>query len=332
AFEFAGADRYDAARCKRVLEEGDRATPTQLKVKKRKFMHAPAGETEPEHHVMEQEVTVPPPPQQVPVQPQVSPGSSGTQLPHSLIEDGPSEPDHHLSSCDSDETDDDSGIEVVSGQFIQSQPRDPVTALELTQESDKEILDSAQRPAVSTAPPESPSASHFIPCSPPPRVVSPVVSPFRLPSSQNQCSGSEPTEVLSAPDHLLSSCDSDETDDDSDIDVVTVQFEQSQPSPDPVTVVYLTQGSDEEILDSAQHPAVSTAPPESPAASHFIPCSPPPRVVPPVVSPFRLPSSQYQYSGSEPAEVPSAPDHLLSSCDSDETDDDSDIDVVYCPI
>ncbi|KAJ9575305.1 hypothetical protein L9F63_025744, partial [Diploptera punctata] len=323
----AGADRYDAARCKRVLEEGDRATPTQLKVKKRKFMHAPAGETEPEHHVMEQEVTVPPPPQQVPVQPQVSPASSGTQLPHNLIEDGPSAPDHLLSSCDSDETDDDSDIDVVTVQFEQSQPRDPVTVVYLTQGSDEEILDSAQHPAVSTAPPESPAASHFIPCSPPPRVVPPVVSPFRLPSSQYQYSGSEPAEVPSAPDHLLSSCDSDETDDDSDIDVVTVQFEQSQPR-DPVTVVYLTQGSDEEILDSAQHPPVSTAPPESPAASHFIPCSPPPRVVPPVVSPFRLPSSQYQYGGSEPAEVPSAPDHLLSSCDSDETDDDSDIDIV----
>ncbi|KAJ9591027.1 hypothetical protein L9F63_027766, partial [Diploptera punctata] len=30
----AGADRYDTARRKRVLEEGDRATPTELKVKK----------------------------------------------------------------------------------------------------------------------------------------------------------------------------------------------------------------------------------------------------------------------------------------------------------
>ncbi|KAJ9578039.1 hypothetical protein L9F63_025099, partial [Diploptera punctata] len=116
--------------------------------------------------------------------------SSGTQLPHSLIEDGPSDPDHLLSSSNSD-----SGIEVVSGQFIQSQSRVPVTAVELTQETDEEILDSAQRPAVSTAPPESPSSSHFIPCSPPPRVVPPLVSP----SSQNQCSGSEPTEVPSTP-------------------------------------------------------------------------------------------------------------------------------------
>ncbi|KAJ9598734.1 hypothetical protein L9F63_026731, partial [Diploptera punctata] len=107
-----------------------------------------------------------------------------------------------------------------------------------------------------------------------------------------QYSGSEPAEVPSTPDHLLSSSNNDETDDDSDIDVVTVQFEQSQPR-HPATVVYLTQESDEEILDSSQHPAVSTAPPESPAASHFIPCSPPPQVVPPVVIPFRLPSSQY---------------------------------------
>ncbi|KAJ9582142.1 hypothetical protein L9F63_003519 [Diploptera punctata] len=365
----AGADRYDTARRKRVLEEGDRAMPVQLKVKKgnhsrtsegascsfteipelehprtfyhpelkrprsccppvsvgplpikkRKFIYAPAGETKPGHHVVEQEVTVPPPPQQVPVQPQVFPGSSGTQLPHNLIEDGPSAPDHLLLRSDSDETEDDSDIDVVTVQFEQSQPRHPVTVVDLTQESGEEILDAAQHPAVSTAPPESPAASHFIPCSPPPRVVPSLVSP----SSQYQYSGSEPAEVPSAPDHLLSSCDSDETYDGSDIEVVTVQFEQSQPR-DPVTVVYLTQESDEEILDAAQHPAVSTAPPESPAASYFIPCSPPPRVVPSLVSL----SSQYQYSGSEPAEVPSAPDHLLSSCDSDETDDDSDIEVV----
>ncbi|KAJ9582747.1 hypothetical protein L9F63_022911, partial [Diploptera punctata] len=162
----AGADRYDTARRKRVLEQGDRATPAELKVKKgnhsrtsegascsftetpevehprtfyhpelkrprtccppvnvgplpikkRKFMHAPAGETEPGHHVVEQEVTVPPPPQQVPVQPQVFPASI-----------------------------------------------------------------------------------HFIPCSPPPRVVPSLVSPFRLPSSQYQCSGSVPAEVPCTP-------------------------------------------------------------------------------------------------------------------------------------
>ncbi|KAJ9576598.1 hypothetical protein L9F63_025506, partial [Diploptera punctata] len=306
----ASADRYDTARRKRVLEEGDRGTSVELKVKKgnhsrtsegascssteipelehprtfyhpelkrprtccppvyvgplpikkRKFMHAPAGETEPEHHVVEQEVTVPPPPQQVPVQPQVFPASSGTQLPHNLIEDGPSAPDHLLLSSDSNETEDDSDIDVVTVQFEQSQPRDPVTVVYLTQESDEEILDSAQHPAVSTAPPESPAASHFIPCSPPPRVVPSLVSPLRLPSSQYQYSGSEPAEVPSAPDHLLSSCDSDETDDDSDIDVVTVQFEQSQ-TRHPVTVVYLTQESDEEFWTQAQHPAVSTAPP-----------------------------------------------------------------------
>ncbi|KAJ9591071.1 hypothetical protein L9F63_027721, partial [Diploptera punctata] len=110
----------------------------------------------------------------------------------------------------------------------------------------------------------------------------------------------------------------DETDDDFELDVVTVQL--SNHSPDtPAMVVYLTQESDEEILDSAQHPAVSTAPPESPAASHFIPCSRPPQVVPPVVIPFRLPS-QYQYSGSEPAEVPCIPppttDHDYNSTQS----------------
>ncbi|KAJ9581214.1 hypothetical protein L9F63_023610, partial [Diploptera punctata] len=218
----AGADRYDAARRKRVLEEGDRATPAELKVKKgnhsrtsegascsftetpelerprtcrppagarknvaplpikkRKFMHAPAGETEPEHHVVEQEVTVPPPPQQVPVQPQVSPGPSGTQLPHSLIEDrvSTSEP-----SSDSDETE-------------QSQPRDPVTVVDLTQESDNEILDSVQCPAVPTAPPVFPTASRLIPYNPLPQVVPPLVSPSR----QNQCSSSEPAQVPSAP-------------------------------------------------------------------------------------------------------------------------------------
>ncbi|KAJ9578873.1 hypothetical protein L9F63_004887, partial [Diploptera punctata] len=32
--------------------------------------------------------------------------------------------------------------------------------------------------------------------------------------------------------------------------------------------------------------------------SRFIPCSPPPRIVPPLASPFRLPSSQYQCSGN----------------------------------
>ncbi|KAJ9578093.1 hypothetical protein L9F63_025045, partial [Diploptera punctata] len=179
----------------------------------------------------------------------------------------------------------------------------------------EEFLDSMQHPAVSTAPPESPAASHFIPCSPPSRVVSPLVSP----SSQYQYSGSERAEVPSAPDHLLSSSDSDETDDDSGIEVVSGQFIQSQPR-DPVTVVYLTQESDEEILDAAQHPAVSTEPPESLADSHFIPCSPPPRVVPPLVSPFRLPSSQYQCTGSEPAEFPSAPqptaDHRYNSTQS----------------
>ncbi|KAJ9578094.1 hypothetical protein L9F63_025046 [Diploptera punctata] len=264
----AGADRYDTARRKRVLEEGDRGTPVELKtkkgnhsrsskvascsftkspdlkrprtccppagarknvallpIKKRKFMHAPAGETEPEHHFVEQEVTVPPPPQQVPVQPQVFPGSSGTQQPHNLIEDGPSAPDHLLLRSDSDETEDDSDIDVVTVQFEQSQPRHPVTVVDLTQESDEEILDAAQHPAVSTAPPESPAASHFIPCSPPPQVVPPLVSP----SSQNQYSGSEPAEVPSTPDHLLLSSNSDETDDDSDIDVVTIQFEQSRP-------------------------------------------------------------------------------------------------------
>ncbi|KAJ9596259.1 hypothetical protein L9F63_027118, partial [Diploptera punctata] len=217
----AGADRYETARRKRVLEEGDRATCSELKVKKgnhsrtsegascsftetpelerprtcrppagarknvgplpikkRKFMHAPAGETEPEHHIVEQEVTVPPPPQQVPVQPQVFPGPSGTQLPHSLIEDrvGTSEP-----SSDSDETE-------------QSQARDPVMVVDLTQESDNEILDSVQRPAVSTAPAASPTASHLIPYSPLPQVVPPLVSPSR----QNQCSSSEPAQVPSA--------------------------------------------------------------------------------------------------------------------------------------
>ncbi|KAJ9581212.1 hypothetical protein L9F63_023608 [Diploptera punctata] len=271
----AGADRYETARRKRVLEEGDRASTTELKtkkgnhsrtsegascsftktpelehprtfyhpelkrprtccppvnvgplpIKKRKFMHAPAGETEPGHHVVEQEVTVPPPPQQVPVQPQVFPASSGTQLPHNLIEDGPSAPDHLLLSSDSNETEDDSDIDVVTVQFEQSQPRDPVTVVYLTQELDEEILDSAQHPAVSTAPPESPAASHFIPCSPPPQVVPPVVSP----SSQYQYSGSEPAEVPSTPDHLLLRSDSDETDDDSDIDVVTVQLSNHSP-------------------------------------------------------------------------------------------------------
>ncbi|KAJ9598735.1 hypothetical protein L9F63_026732 [Diploptera punctata] len=250
----AGADRYETARRKRVLEEGDRASTTKLNakkgnysrtsvgasrrfietpesecsrtfyhreltrdrtfcraelrrrtfyrsvlnrpitcrpaagarknvaslpIKKRKYMHAPAGETEPGHHIVEQEVTVPPPPQQVPVQPQVFPGPCGTQLPHSLIEDrvSTSEP-----SSDSDETE-------------QSQARDPVMVVDLTQELDNEILDSVQHPAVSTAPAASPTASHLIPYSPLPQVVPPLVSPSR----QNQCSSSEPAEVPSAP-------------------------------------------------------------------------------------------------------------------------------------
>ncbi|KAJ9593828.1 hypothetical protein L9F63_027529, partial [Diploptera punctata] len=251
----AGADRYDTARRKRVLEEGDRGTPVELKtkkgnhsrssegascsftkspdlkrprtccppagarknvallpIKKRKFMHAPAGETEPEHHFVEQEVTVPPPPQQVPVQPQVFPGSIVPPL--------------------------------VSPS---SQNQYSATAM-------RQMMTQTLMLLLSNL------SNH---------------SPETLPSSQYQYSGSEPAELSIIP-----------------VPVQAVVNQQKSRAP--------------------QINLLST--------SHFIPCSPPPRVVPPLVSP----SSQYQYSGV--VSVQKSPERpqikLLSSSDSDETDDD----------
>ena len=61
------------------------------------------------------------------------------------------------------------------------------------------------------------------------------------------------------------------------------------------------------MLESSQRPAISTAPPDSPPTNRFIPCSPPPRVAPPPLIRFRLPSCRYQCNSGEPAEVPTAP-------------------------
>ncbi|KAJ9587358.1 hypothetical protein L9F63_019119, partial [Diploptera punctata] len=189
---------------------GARKKLAPLAIKKRQLdINAAAGETKPEHHIVKQEETAPPttsllpPPHQVPAQTQVFPGPSGSQPPHSLVEDGPSTPNLQLnlfsSSINSDERDDNSGIEIVSVQFKETQPRDPVMVVDSTQESGEEMLNSAQRPAVSTAPPESPAARRFIPYSPPSQVAPPLIR-FRLPSCRSQSSGSEPAEVVpSAP-------------------------------------------------------------------------------------------------------------------------------------
>jgi hypothetical protein len=103
-----------------------------------------------------------------------------------------------------------------------------------------------------------------------------------------------------------------------------------------VAVVDLTQESDEEMfpVSSSGHSArpscaVSSAPvvtdsPASPSHSsstgQYVPCSTPPRVVPPPLIRFRLPSCRYQCGGSEAAEVPPMPNNahhcsgLYGSC------------------
>ncbi|KAJ9574359.1 hypothetical protein L9F63_025996, partial [Diploptera punctata] len=118
----AGAAQYIAVRHKRVLRESDRATDTKLKSKEGNHSHASegascsfpeapeselprtqnppagarkkvaplqikkrytaAGETEPEHHIVKQEVIVPPPRHLLPVQPQVFPGQYLILLQH----------------------------------------------------------------------------------------------------------------------------------------------------------------------------------------------------------------------------------------------------------
>ncbi|XP_066993989.2 E3 ubiquitin-protein ligase Arkadia [Anabrus simplex] len=142
------------------------------------------------------------------------PGPSGLQ--RSLHEceqpeDGPSAPDLQLdwltSSSDSDDTDDDSGIEVIGGvQYKQPTPQHPVTVVDLTQESDEEMFpassvrapcpSSTSRTTTSAALAAStPSPGRFIPYSPPPRAAPPPLIRFRLPSCRYQCNGNEVHDV-----------------------------------------------------------------------------------------------------------------------------------------
>nr|CAD7404286.1 unnamed protein product [Timema cristinae] len=139
-------------------------------------------------------------------------GHSNRLVERCAEDDGPSAPDLQLdwltSDSDSeDESDDDSGIEVVSVQCKQQQP---VQVVDLTQESDEEMFaegSDASVPIISqavSAPPGitsvTPPPVHrgpFVPYTP---LVSPVVpSPlfrFRLPSCRYQCAPA-PVEDLS---------------------------------------------------------------------------------------------------------------------------------------
>jgi hypothetical protein len=90
-----------------------------------------------------------------------------------------------------------------------------------------------------------------------------------------------------------------------------------------VAVVDLTQESDEEMfpVSSSGHPTrstcvassapvvtdCSTSPSHSSSTGQYIPRSTPPRMAPPPLIRFRLPSCRYQCSGSEAAEVPPMP-------------------------
>lgn len=162
-----------------------------------------------------------PPPQPSALNSNSFPGPSGMQA--QSIEDGPSAPDLQLdwlsSSSDSDDTDDDSGIEVVSVKYKQSAQRDPVAVVDLTQESDEEMFPvgssgRSARPscAASSAPvmvtdsPVSPthnsSTGQYVPCStPPPRVAPPPLIRLRLPSCRYQCGGTETAEVPPMPNN-----------------------------------------------------------------------------------------------------------------------------------
>jgi hypothetical protein len=93
---------------------------------------------------------------------------------------------------------------------------------------------------------------------------------------------------------------------------------------DPVAVVDLTQESDEEMfpVNGDGHSArpscadssasiVTTDSPTSPShnssTGQYVPCSMPPRVAPPPLIRFRLPSCRYQCGGSEASEVQPMP-------------------------
>lgn len=273
--DVGSGDPYDAARRKRVLREGDRATATKLKAKKGDDSRAVDGAS-----------------------------CSFTETPDT----------ERPRTCYPPA----GARKKVAPLPIKKRQFDLFAAAPET-DSDHHVV--KQEMTVPPPPPPLPPPQQQQQQPPPPPPPQPLnITSFPGPSG-TQVPHSMVEDGPSAPDlqldWLSSSSDSDDTDDDSGIEVVSVQYKQSAQPRDPVTVVDLTQESDEEMLESSsQHPAVATAPPDSPATNRYIPCSPPPRVAPPPLIRFRLPSCRYQCSGGEPAEVPSAPQPAEHHCNS----------------
>ncbi|XP_063241298.1 uncharacterized protein LOC134541647 [Bacillus rossius redtenbacheri] len=123
-------------------------------------------------------------------------GPSGVPGRDRCADDGPTAPDLQLdwlSSSDSD-TDDDSGIEVVAVQCRQP-PRQPVV-VDLTQESDDEMLVDVHGTAGSVPVPSPPA-----PCPLPPSTPH-----LRLPSCRYQCQGTDATEHVQPPPPAVPLC------------------------------------------------------------------------------------------------------------------------------
>ncbi|PSN55498.1 hypothetical protein C0J52_02588 [Blattella germanica] len=247
--DMSGGDPFDAARRKRVLREGDRATATKLKAKKGDHTrsHSRSGESS-----------------------------------------------SNVASCSfaDPEAERPRACYPPAGARKKSAPPPPEKRrfdLFSASQGDTELEVHRGVKQEVTAPPPPPPP-------PPPQLQSlqqqqqlPQQSPINSPSG-TASRGVE--DGPSAPDlqlDWLSSSSESDTDDDSGIEVVSVQYKQAPP------VVDLTQESDEEM------PTVAPELPASPAPV------PPPRVAPPPLIRFRLPSCRYQCSGAEAAEVPPAP-------------------------